>query len=59
MSDVPFYRTQMGHRFYERTMPELVRQLTRLNTILERVFLDEAKHQPPVASEGDRGATER
>ena len=33
MSD--FYRTGMGHKFYEGTMPELVRQLTRLNDNLE------------------------
>jgi hypothetical protein len=26
-----FFRTQMGHRFYESTMPSLVRELARLN----------------------------
>ena len=31
MSEVPFYQTRMGRQFYEVTMPELVRQLTRLN----------------------------
>lgn len=30
MSDVQFYRTQMGHRFYEATAPALVRELARL-----------------------------
>jgi hypothetical protein len=30
-----FYRTGMGHKFYEGTMPELVRQLRRLNDNLE------------------------
>ena len=35
MSD--FYRTGMGHQFYEGTMPELVRQLTRLNDNLEKL----------------------
>jgi len=31
MSHVPFYQTRTGRQFYEITMPELVRQLTRLN----------------------------
>ena len=35
MSD--FYRTRMGQTFYERTLPELVRQVTRLNDLLERL----------------------
>ena len=37
MSETPFFRTRMGQRFYERTMPELVRQLERLNELLERL----------------------
>ena len=36
MSD-DFYRTRMGQTFYERTLPELVKQLTRLNDLLERL----------------------
>ena len=32
-----FFRTQMGHRFYESTMPSLVRELVRLNENLERL----------------------
>jgi hypothetical protein len=31
VSDVPFYQTKMGRQYYDVTMPELVRQLTRLN----------------------------
>lgn len=38
MSDTPFYRTQMGHRFYEATAPALVRELARLNNNLERLL---------------------
>ena len=34
MSDVPFYKTRMGHQFYDRTMPALVKQLERLTEIL-------------------------
>ncbi len=32
-----FYKTRMGHQFYERTMPALVKQLERLNDILDRL----------------------
>ena len=37
MDDVPFYKTRMGHQFYDRTMPNLVKQLERLNDILDRL----------------------
>ncbi len=37
MSETPFYKTRMGHQFYERTMPALVKQLERLNDILDRL----------------------
>ena len=37
MNETPFYRTRMGSIFFERTVPELVKQLTRLNDILERL----------------------
>jgi len=36
MNETPFYKTRMGQRFYEHTMPELVKQLARLNDLLER-----------------------
>ncbi len=42
MSDVPFNRTQMGHRFFEHTAPELVRQLARLNDLVERMLTEVA-----------------
>lgn len=32
-----FYRTQMGHRFFESTLPGLVRELARLNDNIERL----------------------
>ncbi len=38
MSDIPFYRTQLGHRCYEATAPSLVRELARLNENLERLL---------------------
>ncbi len=37
MSETPFYNTRMGHRFYESTMPALVKQLERLNELLVRL----------------------
>lgn len=37
MSDVPFHLTRMGMRFYESTVPALVRELQRLNENLERL----------------------
>ena len=43
MNETPFYKTRMGQRFYERTMPELVKQLERLNRILERLVEQQRK----------------
>ncbi len=37
MNETPFFMTRMGQRFYEHTMPELVRQITKLNELLERL----------------------
>ncbi len=37
MNETPFFKTRMGHTFYEHTMPELVRQITRLNEPLEQL----------------------
>lgn len=38
MTDVPFHLTRMGQRFYEATLPDLVTQLERLNTNIERLL---------------------
>ena len=35
MSETPFYKTRMGHQFYERTMPALVKQLERVGGLLQ------------------------
>ncbi len=37
MNETPFFKTRMGQRFYESTMPALVKQLERLNELLERL----------------------
>ena len=34
---VDFYQTAMGRAFYERDVPGLVRELARLNTLLEKL----------------------
>jgi hypothetical protein len=52
MSDVPFFKTTMGHKFYEHTMPELVRQLTRLNAVLERLL---QKYEDPASKKATDG----
>ena len=46
MSDIPFYQTRMGHRFYEHTAPQLVRQLTRLNDLLELLVREPERSVP-------------
>jgi len=33
-----FFRTRMGATFFERTLPELVRQLTRIADLMERLI---------------------
>ena len=43
MSETPFYRTAMGRDFYERTMPALVRELSRLNDLLARLVEQRAE----------------
>jgi hypothetical protein len=39
----------MGHRYFESTLPNLVRQITRLNDLLERlvVAIEKQAAQPP------------
>ena len=50
MNETPFYKTRMGQRFYERTLPELVKQLERLNKLLERLVAQRARQQKHDAS---------
>ena len=42
----------MGHRFYESTMPSLVRELARLNANLERL-LDVVERDAEKPDEGE------
>ena len=34
MNDIQFFQTKMGRQFYDATMPELVREIHRLNDLL-------------------------
>ena len=36
---IEFFRTAMGQRFYEHTMPALVKEMTRLNANLEAMLV--------------------
>ena len=60
MSEIPFHATVMGRRFYEHTMPELVRQIAQLNEHLERlVNAAEASPTPKPEEEMTDGRTEK
>ena len=37
MSEPQFFQTGMGRKYYEHTLPELVRQIARLNDNLDRL----------------------
>ena len=45
MSEPKFFQTRMGQRFYEHSVPELVRQLERLNELLERLVAAQERQQ--------------
>lgn len=40
MAGDDFFKTRMGHRFYEATMPKISDQLERLNTNLEALVAE-------------------
>ena len=42
---VEFFQTRMGRQFYEGTVPELVKQLARLNDLLERLVAVQERPQ--------------
>jgi hypothetical protein len=44
MPETPFYKTRMGQQFYERTVPELAKQLERLNELLARLVDQQDRH---------------
>ena len=42
---VEFFQTRIGRQFYDHTMPELVRQITKLNELLERMVAAQDRQQ--------------
>lgn len=49
-----FHETRMGQRLFENTLPELVRQVSRLAAAVERLAdLQEQAGQPQVAKDHD------
>ncbi len=51
-NEVQFYQTRMGRQFYEVTVPELIRQIARLNDLLALAV--EAKLTKPEDKPDDR-----
>ena len=51
MNDIQFFQTKMGRQFYEVTMPELVRELHRLNDMLGLAV--ELMEEKPKPKDGD------
>ena len=47
---VEFFQTRMGRQFFDGTMPELVKQLTRLNELLERLVAAQESSQRDAGS---------
>lgn len=47
MSD-EFFKTRMGHRFYEATMPKIADELERLNTNIEALVAELRRLSSPV-----------
>lgn len=52
MSDIQFYETRAGRTFFESTMPALVAELARLNTLLEKLAAQ--RDESPVGKESPR-----
>jgi hypothetical protein len=45
MAGDDFFKTRMGHRFYEATMPKIADQLERLNTNIEALVTELRKRR--------------
>lgn len=41
-----FFKTRIGQRFYEATMPKIADQLERLNTNIEALVAEPARAKP-------------
>jgi hypothetical protein len=47
-----FFKTRMGQRFYEATMPKIADQLERLNTNIEALVAELRRLSSPVRDQG-------
>jgi len=52
MSEVQFFQTRMGKHYFEVTMPELVRQMTRLND-MPALAVELMEEKPKLKDEPD------
>lgn len=51
-----FFRTRMGHRFFESTMPKVAEELARLNTNIEALIALLERRSVPEHEGDDRDA---
>lgn len=42
---IKFFQTMMGRKYYESTMPSLIRELERLNTNIEKLIEQNKKKE--------------
>ena len=54
MSETPFHQTAMGRDFYERTIPALVREISRLNDLLAKLVDRQAERPVGGKSSGEK-----
>ncbi len=59
MAGDDFFRTRMGQRFYEATMPKIADQLERLNTNIEALVAELRKMPDPPLDRGPVTAPNR
>ena len=52
----PFYRTRRGEQFFNKAVPDLIRQLERLNDLLERLVATQEPRQGNESGVADRDA---
>jgi len=55
MNETQFFQTAMGRNFYERDIPALVKEVGRLNSLLERL-IEKQSAMPPSNSRCCKGS---
>jgi hypothetical protein len=58
MAGDDFFKTRMGHRFYEATMPKIADQLERLNTNIEALVAELRALKAPAPNDARAPAPE-